>query len=225
MPSPFDGPPPDSVVGAIESRRTTRRFDPDRPLDPALLDRLLALAGLAPSPMNLQPWRFVVVREARNRKRLRACAFGDPRIGDAPAVLIVLAYIHPDRTDVDEAVERMLALGAIEPEAVARFRATATREWERGDGPVLRATRSAMLAVGTLMIAAEVLGVASSWIEGFDPELVREGFSVPDDHALCGLLALGFAAEPAPFPGRFGLDRSCFEEHFGRPWPLGGPAE
>jgi nitroreductase len=190
-----------------------------------LLARLLELAGLAPSPLNLQPWRFIVVREPRNRKRLRACAFGDPRITDAPVVLIVLAYVHPDRTDLAEVLDRMLALGAIEAGDVAKFRATAAREWGRGDGPVFRAARAAMLAGASLMIAAESLGVASCWLEGFDPGLVRETFGIPDDHALCGLLALGYAAEVAPFPGRFGLERACFEEHFGRPWPRGEPAD
>ena len=213
--------PLDAALGAIESRRTARRFDPDRPLPSPLLERLLSAATLAPSPMNLQPWRFLVVQDSRNRRRLRACTFGESRITEAPAVLIVLAYLHPDRTDLDEVVDRSVERGAIPPEAVARLKATATREWERGDGPTLRTTRAAMLASGTLMIAAEALGLASAWLEGLDEEKVREAFGIPDDHALCGLLALGYAAEAAPFPGRLGLDRVCFLEHFGRPWPSG----
>lgn len=213
-----DGSPPDPATLSIEARRTARRFDPDRPLPFDLLERLLGLSTLAPSPSNLQPWRFVVVREARNRRRLRACAFGDPRLTEAPVVLIVLASLHPDRIDLGPAVDRMLDLGAISFEGAARLRATASREWGRGDNPTLRATRPAMLAAGQLMIAAESLGVASAWLDGFDESRVREAFGIPDDHALCGLLALGFAAEAAPFPGRFGLDHACFEEHFGRPW-------
>jgi len=226
MPGPFDDAElPNPIVKAIESRRTTRRFDPDRPLPDALLARLLSLATLAPSPLNLQPWRFVVVRDPRNRRKLRGCAFGESRITEAPVVLIVLAYLHPDRTDLTEVLDLMLELGAINPEAASKFRRTATREWERNDGPTLRASRAAMLASGTLMIAAEAQGVASCWLEGFDEEQVREAFGIPDDHALCGLIALGYAAEVAPFPGRLDLDRSCFDEHFGRPWPAGETAD
>ena len=212
-------------IRAIKSRRTARRFDPSRPLSAPLLARLLGLATLAPSPMNLQPWRFVVVRDQRARRRLHACTFGEARVLDAPAVLIVLAYLHPDRTDLPAILDRMLAFGAIAPEVAAKFRATAPREWARGDGPTLRATRAAMLAAGTLMIAAEGLGLASSWLEGFDEPRLRQGFGIPDDHAVCGLLALGFAAELAPDPGRFGLDHACYAEHFGRPWPEADPAD
>jgi len=46
---------------------------------------------------------------------------------------------------------------------------------------------------------------------------------VPDDHVICGLVALGHALESDPFPGRFGLEDVCFEEHFGQPWTLGEP--
>jgi nitroreductase len=85
----------------------------------------------------------------------------------------------------------------------------------------LWATRSAMLAAATLMIAAESLGLASAPMEGFDAAKVKDAFGVPDDHTVCCLVALGHAAESKPFPGRFGLSDVCFEEHFGQPWTLG----
>ena len=75
----------------------------------------------------------MVVRDPRNRRRLRACTFGESRITEAPAVLIVLAYLHPDRTDLEAVVDRQLDLGAITPEAAARLRATAPRAWARLD--------------------------------------------------------------------------------------------
>jgi nitroreductase len=120
-------------------------------------------------------------------------------------------------------VERQRALGAIAPEAAAELRARAGRAMEQVPDRALWATRSTMLAAATLLIAAEALDVASAPMEGFDEEKVRAAFGVPDDHTVCCLIALGYPAEPKPFPGRFGLGEVCYQEHFGQPWTLGEP--
>jgi nitroreductase len=220
-PAPASPGTPLSAPEAITRRRATRRFDPSRSLPDDLLKRILHLATLAPSGFNLQPWRFIVVRTERNRRRLKACAFNQPKVAEAPVVLIVLGYHHPHRSHLEPMVERQLAMGAITPESAAEMRARAYRAMERVSDRALWATRSTMLAAATLMIAAEALGVASAPMEGFDPDLVREAFGVPDDHTICCLIALGFAAAPKPFPGRFPLEEVCYEEHFGQPWTLG----
>src|SRR5690606_17930060 len=71
LPPDFD----DAFRGRLELllrwRRDVRRFRTD-PLDPALLDRLLALADLAPSVGNSQPWRFVSVETPAARAAVRA---------------------------------------------------------------------------------------------------------------------------------------------------------
>ncbi len=213
-------PPPRTALGAIAGRRTARRFDPARPLPDDTLAALIRLATTAPSAFNLQPWRFVVVRDPRNRRKLRGCTFGEARITEAPAVVIVLGYLQSHRTDLAAVVDRQLELGAITPEAAARLRAEVPRIHGRMPDP---ASHAAMLAAATLLIAAESLGVASALLEEFDREGVREAFGVPDDHEVACLIALGYAAGPAPFPGRFGLDHVGYAEHFGRPWALGEP--
>jgi nitroreductase len=117
-------------------------------------------------------------------------------------------------------VQEQVKLGALTPDMAAEFRARAIQVMERvGDFP-LWATRSSMLAAATLMLAAESLGVASAPMEGFEPDKVKAAFGVPDDHTVCCLIALGFADATGPFPGRFGLDLVCYEEHFGQPSTL-----
>lgn len=52
---------------AVNSRRSVRSFLPDMPSE-EIIARAFAAATLAPSQMNLQPWRFIVLDgEARDR--------------------------------------------------------------------------------------------------------------------------------------------------------------
>ena len=212
---------PTTVPEVIARRRAARRFDPERPLSDDLLKRILHLATFAPSSYNLQPWRFLVVRGEANRRKLRGCAHNQPKVSEAPVVVVVLGYHTPHRSHLGPMVDEMLARGAATPESAAELRARAAHTLERVPDRSLWATRSAMLAAATLMIAAESLGVASAPMEGFDAHKVKEAFGVPEDHTVCCLIALGHAAEAKPFPGRFGLPDICFEEHFGQPWTLG----
>lgn len=216
-----DGSLPLTAPEAIARRRATRHFDPDRPLDDDLLRTILHLATRAPSGFNLQPWRFLVVRSRANREKLAACSFGQAKIGEAPAVVIVLGATNPHRSHLEEMLAEQVRLGAITPEVGLGLRARASRAMENRADPEVWATRSTMLAAATMMIAAESLGVASAPMEGFETEKVRQAFGVPDDHAVCCLIALGYAAEAKPFPGRFGLEEVGYLEHFGQPWTLG----
>ena len=211
-------PQPLSVAEVARSRRTATSFDPTRPVPPDLLEKILRLATLAPSSANLQPWRFLVVRESANRRRLQACARNQPKVGQAPVVVIVLGYHHPDRTHLEPMLAMQAALGGCTPERAAEIRGRVVAGFRDLTDRALWATRSTMLAAATMMLAAESLGVASAPMEGFDVEAVRREFGVPDDHSVCCLVALGYAAAEKPFPGRFDLDEVCYAEHFGRPW-------
>jgi nitroreductase len=215
---PTNGSAPLSAPEAILNRRATKRFDPEKPLAEDLLARILSLATRAPSGFNLQPWRFLVVRTKGNREKLRGCAYGQTKVGEAPVVVIVLGYHHPDRTHLEAMVAEQVRLGVITPEMGKGLKGRAASTMERVRDREVWATRSAMLAAATLMIAAESLGIASAPMEGFETEKVRQAFGIPDDHSVCCLVALGYAAGEQPFPGRFGLEEVCYSEHFGQPW-------
>lgn len=218
-PMPDEPRPPDDTLNALARRRTARRFDPNRPIAEATLRHALRLATLAPSAYNFQPWRFLLVRSARNRRRLRDAAFGRPWIEQASAVVVVLAYLHPDRTDLDAIVAEARRRGVLD-DAAAEWRARAGHWFDRRSRPEW-AGRTAVLAAALLLVAAEGLGLASALIEEFDDEAVRAGFGIPDDHVVGPLVALGYADGPPPVsPGRLPLDRLVFAEHFGQPWPV-----
>jgi nitroreductase len=216
---------PLSAAEAIIKRRATRHFDPNAPLSEDTLKTILHLGTMAPSSNNLQPWRFIVVRTPQNREKLRQCSFGQPKIGEAAVVVIVLGYHKPHTTHLEPMVDKQIELGAVTPDVGAGIKATAFKSQERVVDRELWATKSAMLAAANIMIAAESLGVASAPMEGFESEKVRQAFGIPDDHAVCCLIALGYALSAKPYPGRFPLEAVCYEEHFGQPWTLGEARE
>ena len=55
---------PMSVTEAVDTRMSARAFT-DRPVDPALLRRILATAARSPSGGNVQPWNVVVLEIGR----------------------------------------------------------------------------------------------------------------------------------------------------------------
>ena len=74
----------------LSRRRMVRKFRADAVPD-TVVQRLLATATRAPSAGNLQPWAFVVVREAATRARLAHAAHGQTFVAEAPVAIVACA--------------------------------------------------------------------------------------------------------------------------------------
>src|SRR5215831_17381612 len=72
---------------AIRERRATPSFE-DVPIHSADLEKIVRAGLAAPSAYNLQPWRFVVVRDREQKKKLREAAFGQAKVEEASAVIV-----------------------------------------------------------------------------------------------------------------------------------------
>ena len=68
----------DEFHGRMLRRRSVRHYAPD-PVPDEIIDRAIAVAGSAPSGANLQPWRFVVVRDPEIKRRIRDAAEEEER--------------------------------------------------------------------------------------------------------------------------------------------------
>jgi len=79
---------------AIKERRSIRAYQ-NRPLPEDVLREVLEAARLAPSARNRQEWRFVVVQDEGQIRRVAAAA-GQPFIGTAPVIIAGVA-LNPER--------------------------------------------------------------------------------------------------------------------------------
>ncbi len=198
----------------LRGRRSVRDYD-GREISDAELQRLFELVKLSPSSYNLQPWEFVVVRDAENRKRLFGCTNGQKHIGQAPATVIVLGSTDPSgkaRVIANDR-ERKGLMDASKKEAF--FAKVKSLSANRAEAEVW-AVGSASLAAMTLMLAAKGMGISTCPVGNFNEELVKKEFSIPENYAVVLLITLGYESKPASErPMRFGYGEIVHLEEFG----------
>lgn len=82
------------IYEVIKARRSVRAYQ-DRPIPDVVLNRILEAARWAPSARNLQPWKFIVVRDADLRRKLAEAASQQKFIAEAPVVIAAIG-MDPD---------------------------------------------------------------------------------------------------------------------------------
>jgi len=75
------------VFEAINARRSVRSYAPE-PVPDEILWKLLESARLAPSAMNYQPWRFIVVRSQEAKDMIARGGMFARFVDEAPVVIV-----------------------------------------------------------------------------------------------------------------------------------------
>ena len=80
-----------TVFDAISIRRSIRSYSP-REIPEEILRKMLLTLRYAPSACNLQPWRFIVVRDPEIRRRVAEASNGQMFIAEAPVIIVGCAF-------------------------------------------------------------------------------------------------------------------------------------
>ncbi len=159
LPPSFDAGFRDGLERLLRWRRDVRRFRAD-PIDPAVLERLLDLADLAPSVGNSQPWRFLAVETPAARAAVR----GNFEAANAGA----LAAQPDDRRHLYAS----LKLAGLDraPVQLAVFTDTGTTQGHGLGRRTMPQTleHSTVMAVHTLWLAARAVGIGVGWVSILD---------------------------------------------------------
>ncbi len=183
-----------NVKHLIESRISANRFDTGRVLSDAGISELVRLATLAPSAYNFQNWKFIAVRTPQAKERLKAAAYGQQKVADAPVTFIIVGTLAAHE-GLPQALKPSVDAG-IMPQTVADVWVGMARDTHPGNSQLQRdeALRSGSLAAMTMMLAAEGMGLASSAMSGFDTALVKREFNLGEADVPVMLLSIGYAA-------------------------------
>jgi nitroreductase len=203
-----------TLAELVEKRVSVRQFRPD-PVAPGHIREMVRLAGLAPSPNNQQPWRFIAVTRRPLLEEMADAVRGRLRA-------LLPAAMSEDARRAAERVEWSSTFFADAPlvMAVTRqpyqsviARAVAGSSISAADINAMRGhpdIQSIGAAIEHLLLAATELGYGSCWLSG--PLIAREalegllGVEAPEQ--LAALVAVGVPATPPDG----GHDRRTVEE-------------
>jgi len=190
------------VFEAITKRRSIRKYK-DETLSERQIRQLLEAARLAPSGCNVQPWRFIIVKNKQLKKKLRQASFNQEFVEDAPVVIVCCGDLlswKTTRKRTQEALNRDNIDLSSECETALKGRvdrAVAAEMYERIPSTLLNVA----IAIEHIVLEAVELGLGSCWIRLFDEDRVRQLLSLPDHIFVVALLPVGVPdEEPAPRP-------------------------
>lgn len=163
---------PEALVGTLNWRYATKKFDASRKLDPATWQALEEALVLSPSSYGLQPWKFVVVQDPALRAKLREKAWGQSQVTDASHLVVFTHRTDLTEADIDRYLARIAEVRGVSLESLAGFGQMMVGSLVKGPKHATIAdwaARQAYIALGNLMTSAAALGVDATPMEGLDP--------------------------------------------------------
>ena len=190
----------DVLLGQLDWRYATKKFDPAKPIAAADWAALEQALILTPTSYGLQPYKFLVLTDPALRAQLVPASWGQTQPVDCSHFVVFAARARNTEADVDRYMARMAEVRGTTAEALAGFKKVLMGDvvhGARGQVSLEWATRQAYIALGNFMTAAALLGVDTCPMEGFEPAKY-------DD--ILGLTAQGFHAVVACAAGHRAAD-------------------
>ncbi len=177
-----------AVIEAIKKRRSIRAYE-SKPVSKDLLNLIIEAGNEAPSAMNSQPWRFVVITDAEAKRKLLKAA-----LPQAKKITELVKDVDPERY---EAIKKRYA----ELPDPVYYSAPAVI-FVIGNGRY--AAHSCPLACENMMLVAHAHGLGSCWV-GFgamvtEDKEVRDLLDLRDGDAIFGPILIGYPKGEAQRP-------------------------
>lgn len=179
------------LLNLIQSRKSVRKYS-DKHIPDADLKKVLEAGRLAPSWMNVQCWKFILVKSQENKDSLSELSIGQQQVKNADAVIVCVA----DTQAWEEAKITHIQKPALNP----------ALQCEKG--VLIRSLEQVIYSVSYMMLEAESLGIRSCIIGAFGSEVtgilpevyakVKEKLNLNENQIISTMITLGYETESTP---------------------------
>lgn len=185
----------------VRQRYATKQFTSAK-IPEELIRELLELIRLAPSALNLQPWRIKVISDDETKKALGPAVFGQQHAVACSHLLVFCA--NTDVEDVITKADKSLREAGFPDERRNGMMTMARSIRDKLD--VAWAQQQVYLALANAVIGAKALGFDSCPMTGFDPAAISKILALPAKLVPTAICPLGYGAD-VPLPkARLSLD-------------------
>lgn len=178
------------LLELISSRKSVRKYA-DRHIPDEDLRKILEAGRLAPSWMNVQSWKFILIKSQENKDLLSALAIGQQQVKNADALIVIIA----DKNAWEEAKITHIKNSALNPALQCE------------NGILIRTLEQVVYPVSYMMLEAEALGVSSCIIGAMGNEItgierdtysqVKTALNLNENQILAGIMSLGYSENPS----------------------------
>ena len=159
------------VLNAIKSRQSVRKYS-DKPISDEVLNNILEAGRLAPSWVNVQPWKFIVVKSQTTKDLLAEAAGRQAQVKNAQIVICCIADLDDwsktkfgkvlAQKGLDEATcENIVSSNLLNPSNLGEYEA------------LLRSVEQLTYAVSYMTLEAEEQGVGCCIVGAMANELTK----------------------------------------------------
>ena len=176
------------MLDLIKSRKSVRKYS-EKHISDEDLRKILEAGRLAPSWMNVQSWKFILVKSQENKDLLSKLSIGQAHVKNADALIVCVA----DENAWEEAKITHIKNPALNPALQSE------------NGILIRTMEQLIYPISYMMLEAESLGISSSIIgalgneiTGIEQETYREVKSklgLGEKQILSTIITLGYEAE------------------------------
>lgn len=194
----------------ITSRHSVRAYDPTVNINREEMTEILEEATLAPSSVNLQPWRFLVVDSPEGKAKLEELAPGNKtQVTTSSAVIAVFGDMNAFE-NADEIMGSAVERGYLPQDIKDQIMANYTELF--GRLPVQAFREMILIDCGLvsmqLMLSARARGYDTNPIGGYDKSRIAEAFGMEKDRYVpIMLISVGKAAKDPRLTTRLPIHR------------------